>query len=154
MSLRRTSTPIGRTELLELIKDLSRERTVFVNSHILPEVEKIADYVAVINKGQLVAQGTINQLQEMVRGANYVYIVKSRRAKELKEFLEASSAVSKINLEEGGLRLVTSNPEAVWEELAKAYNEAGITVTEFKEVEKTLEDVFFKLIMREEEKAS
>ncbi len=145
--------PVGRAELLDLIEGLSKERTIFLNSHVLPEVERVADHVAVINEGKLVVQGTVEQLQEMVRGTNYVYTVRTMQVEELKTFLEGSNAVLEIKPKEDGLELITSNPEAVWVELVKAYQEAGIIVTEFKEVRKSMEEIFLKLIMGEEEEA-
>ncbi|MEM2135079.1 MAG: ABC transporter ATP-binding protein [Candidatus Jordarchaeaceae archaeon] len=142
--------PVSRAELLDFIKKLGRERTIFINSHVLPEVERVADNVAIINKGKLVTQGTIKKLKETIRGANYTYIVKSSRVEELRGFLESCKAILNLALEEGNIKLVTNNPEEVWAILAKAYTESGITVTEFKEVGKTLEDVFLQLIRGEE----
>lgn len=142
--------PVSRVELLEYIKKLGKERTIFINSHVLPEVERVANNVVIINKGKLVIQGTVKKLRETLKGANYTYLVKSKRAKELKEFLESHEAASNVTLEEEGIKLTTNNPEEVWAALAKAHNELGVTVTEFREVGKTLEDIFIQLIKGEE----
>lgn len=143
--------PASRAELLDYIKKLGKERTLFINSHVLPEVERVANNIAIINKGKLVIQGTVKKLRETIKETSFTYLVKSDRVKELKEFLESHKAVSNVTLEEEGVKLTTNNPEEVWAALAKAQNELGITVTEFKEVGRSLEDIFLQLIKREEE---
>jgi ABC-2 type transport system ATP-binding protein len=56
--------PQGMKEIRELIKRLSHERsmTIFLSSHLLSEVELVATRMAVINKGELIAQGTVSEL--------------------------------------------------------------------------------------------
>jgi len=142
--------PISKIEILDLIKKFSKERTVFMNSHVLSEVERIADHVAILNRGKLVVQDTVKQLQERISEGGRDFILKSKRKEELKEFLEPSKEVLKLTLEEDGLRIATTNPDALWGLLAKAYYESGITVTEFREISMNLEDVFVKIIKEEE----
>lgn len=55
--------PVGRREIRELMEKLKRERkTVFVNSHMLEEVELICDRVAILQRGELVRVGTVREL--------------------------------------------------------------------------------------------
>lgn len=55
--------PIGRKEIRDILKDLKSEgKTIFINSHLLSEVEMITDSVAILNKGLLVEEGTIDEL--------------------------------------------------------------------------------------------
>lgn len=57
--------PIGRKEIRDLIKDLkSKGKTIFLNSHLLSEVELVTDRVAILNKGTLLREGTVNELTE------------------------------------------------------------------------------------------
>ena len=57
--------PIGRAEVRDLILDLKRRgKTVFFSTHIIPDVELICDRVGLINRGRLVAEGTVTQLLE------------------------------------------------------------------------------------------
>lgn len=58
--------PLGRIEILKLILTLGEEATVFMSTHILSDVDRICDTVAVLNKGRLVAQSKIEDLR-----ANY-----------------------------------------------------------------------------------
>jgi len=55
--------PIGIRELKDLILELNKEgKTIFINSHILSEMEQICDHLALINKGKLLAHGNIEEL--------------------------------------------------------------------------------------------
>lgn len=55
--------PLGRREVREIMVDLrNRGKTVFLNSHLLSEIEMICDRVAIINKGRIVAGGTLEEL--------------------------------------------------------------------------------------------
>jgi ABC-type multidrug transport system ATPase subunit len=55
--------PIGIRELKDLILDLNKEgKTIFINSHLLSEMEEVCDHLALINKGQVLAHGKIEDL--------------------------------------------------------------------------------------------
>ncbi len=55
--------PIGRKEIRDILIDLKNQgKTIFLNSHLLSEVELITDRVAILNKGELIQQGTVEEL--------------------------------------------------------------------------------------------
>jgi len=57
--------PIGRKEIRDILLDLkSQSKTIFLNSHLLSEVELITDRVAILNKGKLIKEGTVSELTE------------------------------------------------------------------------------------------
>jgi ABC-2 type transport system ATP-binding protein len=57
--------PIGRKEIRDILLDLkSQSKTIFLNSHLLSEVELITDRVAILNKGKLIREGTVKELTE------------------------------------------------------------------------------------------
>lgn len=57
--------PIGRKEIRDILLDLkSQSKTIFLNSHLLSEVELITDRVAILNKGNLIREGTVQELTE------------------------------------------------------------------------------------------
>jgi ABC-2 type transport system ATP-binding protein len=56
--------PVGRHDVRQIIRDLKRRgTTVFLNSHLLSEIEQVCDRVAVIDKGKVIAQGTLDELR-------------------------------------------------------------------------------------------
>jgi ABC-2 type transport system ATP-binding protein len=76
-------------EIRQLIKDLGREKTVILSTHILGEVEAVCDRAIIINKGKLVANAPIQELKQQFTGQNIVTV----------EFAEPTSAarLKKIN---------------------------------------------------------
>jgi ABC-2 type transport system ATP-binding protein len=57
--------PIGRKEIRDVLVELkNRQKTIFLNSHILSEVELITDNVGILNKGKLIKEGTVKELTE------------------------------------------------------------------------------------------
>lgn len=59
-------------EIRDLIKELSKEHTIILSSHIMQEISAVCDHVLIINKGQLVAEGTPEELAEMTQGTQEV----------------------------------------------------------------------------------
>ena len=59
--------PLQIIGIRKLVKSLAREKTIIFSTHILQEVEAIADRLVIINEGKVVAQGTQQQLAEQVR---------------------------------------------------------------------------------------
>jgi ABC-2 type transport system ATP-binding protein len=66
--------PIGRKEIRDILAELkSRQKTIFLNSHLLSEVELITDRVGILNKGKLLREGTVKELTE--KKAEYKIVV-------------------------------------------------------------------------------
>jgi ABC-2 type transport system ATP-binding protein len=64
--------PLQRIEVRGLLKGLSKEHTVLLSSHILPEIEAVCPRVIILNKGRIAADGTADQLVRQLGGASYV----------------------------------------------------------------------------------
>lgn len=66
--------PNQSREIRELIKELKKEKTVILSTHILSEAQAVSDRVMIINKGKIVADGTKEELEKMVQGKERIYI--------------------------------------------------------------------------------
>jgi ABC-2 type transport system ATP-binding protein len=55
--------PIGRKEVMEILEDLKKETTIFMSTHILADVDRICDEVAIINGGKLIVQSSLTELK-------------------------------------------------------------------------------------------
>ena len=131
--------PKGMADMRDLIRGLGQgERTVLLSSHLLGEVEQICDRVGVIQKGKLVAEGTVKELQ----GAAGL-LVKAEPVEEAAQIAEKLAGVEEVQQTDGRLRL-TIDPEKAAEINAKLV-EAGLRVSELRPAEQSLEDVFLQL---------
>ena len=82
--------PNGIIEIRELIKRLNKENgvTIIVSSHILLEVERMATHVGIINKGKMLFQGTLNELQQKMHTHSFLQIDTSDNTKALQVLSE------------------------------------------------------------------
>jgi ABC-2 type transport system ATP-binding protein len=129
--------PAGVRWLRDLLRQLAeRGRTIFVSSHILSEVEVIADEIVIIHHGKFVASGTT---QELVARASGGVRVRSPDAPRLRELLAARGAEV---AEADGSLVVTGMPQEAIGDLAAAN---GVALHELAAERASLEQAFFEL---------
>lgn len=140
------------TEIRALIKELGKEHTVILSSHILSEVSQICNRVIIINKGQIVAIDTPENLENKVVQNNSIYVTvedPENKMNKIKEKLESVQEIKLITENEDKTKkyIITAKEDIdlrkdIFETLAKE----GITIFEMKKADATLEDAFMKLI--------
>ena len=147
------------TEIRNLIKNLGKNHTVILSSHILSEVSQICNKVIIINKGEIVAIDTPENLEKKVIKDNSVYVTVEdieNKMDSIKEKLEDVSEVKLITENEDKTKkyMISINKDidlrkSIFEILAKE----GITIFEMKKADATLEDAFMQLINSTTEKS-
>lgn len=132
--------PAGAKEIRELIISLPQmmKATVLISSHILSEVELIADHVGIIQKGSLLFQGTLKELKALSR---IQICLKVKPLKEAENFLRQQGY--QVENREGMLILPQKNVDV--EELNKKLVLAGFGVSHLSEKVKSLEEIFLEL---------
>jgi ABC-2 type transport system ATP-binding protein len=147
--------PAGILEFRHLIRELVGEgRTVLLSSHLLDEVEKTCDVVAIVDDGRVVAQGTIG---EIVRGGPRAIDIVASNAVESATLLAAVPGVLRASDHEGGLR-VTLSPEApvdreIVTALLRRLLDHGVDVERVSPVQTSLEDRFLTMTTRLEDRS-
>ena len=136
--------PIGRREIRDLLLE-QRERgaTVFLNSHLLSEVERICDRVAILKDGRMVREGSVDDLTR----ARSVYEIVVRGLKpEIVPALHAAVPDVKLN----GNRLEAATDEDGLNRLIDALRQRGVVITAVLPGRESLEEVFVKVIGEED----
>ncbi len=143
--------PAGILEMRGLIRDFVNEgRTVFLSSHLLDEVERTCDQVAIIDHGKVVVQGAID---EIAAGHEHVVIVGCDRADEAGRLLRENALVADVGEGDvhGELRIRLSDGDAT-EAAAAALNrqlvEAGFAVHRIDPARVSLEERFLEITSR------
>ena len=132
--------PAGVVEVRELIRQLGTGgRTVVLSSHLLAETELVCDNVAVLSRGRLIAQGTIEQL---LRQHDALRLRTTDDAKA-RTALGALPWIERVDDSEEGL-LVTAPQDRAWE-ITRALAEAGIYVNELVPLHRSLEEFFMEI---------
>ena len=123
------------------------------SSHILQEVEAICDRVIIINKGKLVADDTLSNLQKANKN-NHAVIVQFKENID-KNLLQKISDVSTIdqlqsNSNRQAFKFQTSNPEAVRKQILELALLHNLNIVSLQSEEQSLEDVFRSLTQKTE----
>jgi ABC-2 type transport system ATP-binding protein len=141
---------MGRHDVLEVMERLRKHCTVFYSTHILDDVQRVSDTVAILNRGELVAQAPIDELLAGSGKATFTVAVKG-------EVKEAQAAVSRQPWVRA-LEAVPENGHQRWriqvsdEASAEAQllrvilAERGCTVLEFGRKKLNLEEVFMNIV--------
>jgi len=133
--------PIGRREIRDILKELGRQgKTIFLNSHLLAEVESVCDHVAILNKGRLIKTGPVAGL------------IASRPSYEVETTGLKPEVIEKVRagfeqVTVGEKRLTVVFDEAVKiNELVDLLRQNGVVLVAVTPVRLSLEDSFMQLI--------
>lgn len=135
--------PSGIIETRELIKQLNREfgKTILVSSHLLAEVEKMATHVGIINKGKLLFQGSLQQLQNLKSKQSAIEI-EVNDAERAQQVLQEQFAVKQVN----GTRLLLNYESRERSALLnKLLVQQGVEVYQLAVTQNDLENLFIQI---------
>jgi ABC-2 type transport system ATP-binding protein len=139
-------------EIRNVIKEQGKDKLVLFSSHILQEVEAICDRVIIINKGKIVADDKLSNLQQ--RSSTSVVRVQFREALEM-EWLKRLQKVKSVNkIDTQTWSIETNDPDTVRSELKKLERENNLDILSLQSENQSLEEVFRTLTHTEKEKES
>jgi ABC-2 type transport system ATP-binding protein len=132
--------PAGVVEVRELIRDLGKGgRTVVLSSHLLAETELVCDNVAVLSRGKLIAQGSI---EELLRQHDELRLRTTDDAKA-RALLTGMRWVERVQAEDGGL--VVAAPQARAWEISRELALQQVYINELIPVHRSLEEFFMEI---------
>ena len=124
-----------------MIKKQGLNKTVLFSSHILQEVEAICDRVIIINKGELVADDKLSNLQKGNKD-NHVVVVQFKESVD-KTILEKLNGVIKVEqLQASHYKLHTGNPEVVRKQILEIALQQNLNIISLQSENHSLEDIF------------
>ena len=138
--------PTGREEMLDLVRSVSHGKglNVVISSHLLPDIERVADQVIVVMKGQLRVQGMIKDLKKIEGTPMDVELVEHS---DIFEQAIRSRGATFEQLTHSRYRVSTSKtPVETGKLVLAAAREAGVQVRGLIEAERSLEDAFLESI--------
>jgi ABC-type multidrug transport system ATPase subunit len=139
--------PGGMVEMRSLIRELGHgRRTVLLSSHLMQEVEEVCDRAGVISKGELVREGTIDEL----RGQNTLRVV-AEPLEKARHLVEGLPQVTDVTTVDAALQITTVLDSAP--AINRVLVNAGIAVSEMAPDRATLEEVFLELTHHGKEEA-
>lgn len=136
-------------EIRKLIRELGKEKTVILSTHILPEVEATCDRILIINKGKIVADGTAENLRKQATGQEIFKVrIEDGQAEEILHELRRIKTIDLVELVDKGLNRfeVQSRTDASSKrEVFHLCVQKGWVLSELVPIETRLEDIFRNL---------
>ncbi len=137
-------------EIRKLIRELGREKTVILSTHILPEVEATCDRIFIINKGKLVADGTSESLRKQAQGSDILRVrIEDGDPNQIFKSLQGIKSVSMVDFADRQMNRfdVHCKADDVKREIFRLCVAKNWVLTEMTPFETKLEDIFRELTM-------
>ena len=143
-------------EIRALIRELGKERTLILSTHILPEVSMICDRVLIMNKGKVVASGTADELEAGLKKRHEIFISMGdpRRKKEAWDLLESIPGIEQITVveetaEQVDFSVAASKEQDLRPTISRLFVQHQLPLLELRTGRLSLEEIFMKIVVNE-----
>jgi ABC-2 type transport system ATP-binding protein len=141
--------PRGRIAMTDLLRDLAAAgRTIVFSSHILEEVERLADRIVVVYAGRLAAAGDFRAIRRLMIDRPHTFLVRSSNDRRLGALLLGAPAITGVELADGRLVVQSSDYGAVARLLPELARVERISLFEVRPMDESLDRVFDYLVGR------
>lgn len=142
--------PIGRHEVMELIRSLRGKVTIFFSTHILADVETTCDYALILNKGKLlVADSIANIKQKHSSNTAMLRILNPEDSKRFAAIMESCTAITVEQKNPMEFLLRGENMGDLGRTIPKALADAEVAIESYYAYVPTLEDIFMEMTAHE-----
>ncbi|HOV38556.1 MAG TPA: ATP-binding cassette domain-containing protein [Spirochaetales bacterium] len=146
-------------EIRHLIKELGKEHTVILSSHILPEVSAVCKRVLIMNEGKIVADDTPENLAKRLLGGSHLLLrvdgSEAQVESALKKIPDLQNLSFRESQEAGTVEVVAeaAKDKDIRRDVFKALSAAGLPILMMRSLDMSLEEIFLHLTTKEEEVA-
>lgn len=138
--------PRARIELREILKELrDMGKTILISSHILPELAEMCDVIGIVEEGNLVAFGRVDEIYTKMQEKRVLRIRLLDRLEETMSFLREQPAVSSVTREGNWLVVGFSGDDEQQVALLRSLAVAGFSIAAFNEAQGDLEEIFLEI---------
>lgn len=142
--------PLGRRDVLDLIARLRGRTTVLFSTHILNDVERVCDQVAIINSGRVVVTGAVDEVKSRYGGGGRVLVSVDGDVTALQDRLVALPWVTQTHVVERdglpALLVSATDVSPARHDIPRLVTELGLGLVRLEPIETSLEDVFVELV--------
>jgi len=142
--------PIQVAATRQLIKELGKERTVLLSTHILPEVSMTCERVIIIHEGRIVAEDRIENLSSMIGGSRRIRLEVVGPPEKVAERLRQIEGVLQVSYQDAHYIVECSAGQDPRGKIMEAIVQGGWSLLSLESIEMSLEDIFIKLTTEEE----
>ena len=142
--------PIQIASTRQLIRELGKERTVLISTHILPEASVICERAIILDHGKIVAEDKIENLSSLVTGSRRIRLEIEGPTKKISEKLHSIKGVTRVSYQDSRFVVEYPSTQDLRSKISEAVVQGGFTLLSSESVEMSLEDVFLKLTASDE----
>ena len=141
-------------ETRQLVRDLAKDHTIVLSTHILPEVAQTCNKVVIISKGKVVATDTPDALTERLRGAVTMFVQAQGNRDDIQRALQSIGGVTRVTVSEtkddlASFDVDTEKGADVRRDISTAIVRGGWGLLELRPMRMSLEDIFLSLTTEE-----
>ncbi len=140
--------PIGRKKIVEYVKKLAQDKSIFVSSHVLSEIEQMCKKVTIINNGKILLMDTIENVKKTHSLSKDIFILDTNANQTVLRILEESDGVIKawISEDDNKIRVVHKEEVKLQEIISNLIAREKIIIKSFHQPEASLQEVFINLM--------
>ncbi len=142
--------PIGRSNIIKDIKELSKDVSVFVSSHILSEIEQMCEKVTMINRGKIVLADTIKNIKKMhsIKAGRNITILDTSSNEKIISQLKEKDYIGNvwIDKQDNKIHILSKDIEMLQRAIPKIIIENDVILREFHQPETSLQDIFIEIM--------
>ena len=139
--------PMGRRQTMQMIRNWAAEgRSIVVSSHILHEIESMTSTILLVNHGRIVAEGNVHEIRELIEDHPHRIFIQCDEPRRLAASLVGWEVVAGMRLDEMGVEVQTSRPDAFFSHLPEVILSQEIKVTRLLSPDDNLQAVFDYLV--------
>ncbi|MDV2581865.1 ABC transporter ATP-binding protein [Alkalibacillus haloalkaliphilus] len=137
--------PIGRREVLNLIRELKKDATILFSTHILNDAEEVSEEILLMHKGKMIKQGAISDVSE-TQETTSIHLSFEDEPKFIEERLKEIDSVFNVNREEDGFIVTVHDINIARSQLLDLIKQEEWELTRFEIGKTSLEDIFMKAV--------
>jgi len=146
--------PAQISEVRNVIREVGREHTVLLSTHILSEAQQLCDRILIINRGKIIVEDTPANLQNSLSGGQRMEVKVRSQAQSLLPVLEKISGLKNLSLNQGNsLQFSYEAGADPRPEVARAIIHANADLLEMRSINLSLEEIFLQLTGEEPSQA-
>ncbi len=138
--------PAQIIEIRKLIKSLKGERTILLSTHILAEVTQTCDGVVIINEGNLMASGSLEELTASFKEKEGVVIKLKKGGKDVLSLLQKIHGVDKVSHTDDEFKIEWTKGKDMRDEITKLIVDKELGLIEMRPLAMNIEDLYLKVI--------
>ncbi len=138
--------PRARIEMMAILQELQRlGKTIIISSHILSELQTLCNRVAIIEKGRLIYSGPVQGVRDQMAQGRVIWVRVSSDTAQAVELLKTRPEISEVGTVDGEIKVTLANAETDHSIVADVLVRGGARLTELREDEIGLEEVFMRV---------